>query len=218
MLATRLIRTETDIAAGLAELLRVDPSFLTVVERAGPIPLRQSTSDYTGLAGIIVAQMISKAAADSIWRRIEAISGEVSAEAVLAMSAETLRGAGLSNAKETTLRRIAEAVATGGLDLAGLGDMPPSEAMQTLTAIKGVGPWTAEVYLLFCAGHSDIFPVGDVALQNAAAHAFKLDSRPTGKSFSQLAERWSPWRSLAARALWAYYSTEMRREATPVAG
>ena len=88
--------------------------------------------------------------------------------------------------------------------------------MTTMTAIKGIGPWTAEVYLLFCAGHPDVFPAGDVALQSAAAHALGLERRPRPGDLSLLAEQWSPWRGVAARLLWAYYATEMRRDATPI--
>lgn len=89
-------------------------------------------------------------------------------------------------------------------------------AIKTLTAIKGLGPWTAEVYLLFCAGHPDIFPAGDVALQSAAAHMLGLDARPQPRELAGLAQHWSPWRGVAARLLWAYYAQVMRRDTTPL--
>ncbi len=211
---TRLlaIRSEKDIETGINGLLGCDPAFGLVIDKAGPIPLRAAKPGYSGLASIIVAQMISKVAADSIWQRLEIGVGEVSPQAILAASMETLRGAGLSGAKEATLRGLALAV-EGGLDLEAIAFKDPQAAIGELTAIHGVGLWTAEVYLLFCAGHCDIFPTGDVALQNAAAHAFSLAARPKGRAFKDMAERWAPWRSLAARALWAYYATEMRRKA-----
>lgn len=212
----RLIRSGEDLSAGIRALLEIDPGFAHVVDKAGPIPLREGQPGYAGLASIIVAQMVSKAAADSVWRRMEAALGGVTAEAVLRSSVETLRAAGLSGAKQAALRRIAEKVLAEEVDLHAIAFATPREALSELTAIKGVGPWTAEVYLLFCAGHPDIFPVGDVALQNACAHAYGFDTRPSGKAFVAIAERWAPFRSLAARALWAYYATEMRREATPV--
>lgn len=217
MSTLRLIRCQEDIEAGIAGLLDVDPGFACVINRAGTIPLREGTPGYAGLASIIVSQMVSKAAADAVWGRMQILTGGVCAETILKASVEDLRMAGLSGAKEAALRRIAGIVADGDLDLEAVAFAEPAEALSQLTAIKGIGPWTAEVYLLFCAGHPDIFPVGDVALQNAAAHAYEIENRPVGKAFSAMAERWAPWRSLAARALWAYYATEMRRDGTPAA-
>jgi DNA-3-methyladenine glycosylase II len=94
--------------------------------------------------------------------------------------------------------------------------MDGATAIAELTAIKGIGGWTAQVYLLFCAGHPDVFPVGDVALQNAVGHALALDARPSARELEALTELWSPWRSVAARLFWAYYATQMRRDGLPV--
>lgn len=218
MTGPRVIACDADIDAGLAALLAVDPGFHCVISRAGTVPLRDGKPGFTGLASIIVSQMVSKAAADAVWNRLEALVGTgVEPHAVLAHSSERLRACGLSGAKERTIRHIAELVVSDQIDLEAIARAEARHAIKELTAIKGVGPWTAEVYLLFCAGHPDVFPVGDVALQNAAAHAYGLAERPSGKAFATMAERWQPWRSMAARALWAYYATEMKRDGTPVA-
>ena len=123
---------------------------------------------------------------------------------------------GLSRAKTETLRRAADAVDRGELDLDAVCHMEAVAATRRLTAIKGIGRWTADVYLLFCGGHPDIFPSGDIALQNAVAHAFGLAMRPSPQELDRIAEGWSPWRGVSARLFWAYYSREMRREAAPV--
>lgn len=209
------IRSEDDIAAAVARLLAIDPAFRPVAEAAGPVPLRRLPTGYEGLAGIVVSQMVSRASADAIWGRLKQRLGTVTPEAVLARSAVELKGAGLSGAKEATLRALAEACA-GGLDLDRVAVLPAEEAIRVMTAHRGVGLWTAEVYLLFAAGHPDIFPSGDVALRTAAGQAFGLAGRPTDKALRTLALRWQPCRSIAARLLWAYYAARRKREAMPV--
>jgi DNA-3-methyladenine glycosylase II len=210
------LRTEIDLETAATALVGVDPAFASVVLRAGALPLRYQAPGYRGLASIIVSQMVSRASADAIWGRLQTLTGEVTAETVLAHSIEDLRGVGLSGAKESTLRRLAEAC-RDGLDLEHTAFLDASEAIAELTAVKGIGLWTAEVFLLFSAGHPDVFPSGDVALQSAAAHAFGLEQRPDNRQMRQLALRWQPHRSIAARILWAYYAVQNRREATPVA-
>lgn len=212
----RLIECEQDILDGLDALANADERLALVIERAGPVPLRRREPGFSALAEIIVSQMVSKASADALWRKLEALIGEVRPELIIAMDEETGKAAGLSRAKAATLKRIAESVAAQSLDLESICALSADEAIKRLTAIKGVGPWTAEVYLLFCAGHSDIFPAGDIALQNAAGHAFGLEKRPDIKSLRKIALPWSPWRGVAARVLWAYYATHMNREATPL--
>jgi DNA-3-methyladenine glycosylase II len=118
---------------------------------------------------------------------------------------EDLRACGLSNAKIRALRAVAQAIAEHGLDLAGLGALDAEDAHNALVAVKGVGPWTADVFLLFCLGHPDAFPAGDVALQEAAKLAMNLKRRPDAERLESIAERWRPLRGVAARMLWAYY-------------
>lgn len=212
----RIIRTHEDIAAGLAGLVMLDARLEPVVASAGPVPLRRADPGYAGIANIIVSQMVSKASAAAIWSRMETALGEISASSVAALSDDDCRKVGLSRAKADTLRRVARVVLDGTLDLDAICLAEGSAAISELTAIKGVGRWTAQVYLLFCAGHPDVFPVGDVALQNAVAHALALDTRPSERELEALAGLWSPWRSVAARLFWAYYASQMRRDALPV--
>ena len=212
----RRIVTEADVAAGLVDLALLDARLFTVIDKAGPVPLRRLPPGYRGLAGIVVAQMVSRASADAIWRRLEEIAGEITPHRILALSDTDCRAAGLSRAKAETLRRAAEAVDRGTLDLETACHVDAEAAIRLLTTVKGVGRWTAEVYLLFCGGHPDIFPAGDVALQNAVAHGLGLDARPTPAELTRIAAAWSPWRGVSARLFWAYYARQMRREAVPV--
>ncbi|PKA42622.1 DNA-3-methyladenine glycosylase [Rhizobium sullae] len=212
----QIIRSDEDIREGLKHLLRLDPRLAGIAEEAGPIPLRLHEPGFAGLAHIIVSQMVSRASADAIWRRMSPAEGLLTAKSYVALRPDAWREFGLSRAKATTLSSIAEAVVSGRLDLALLSSKPPEEALAELTALKGVGPWTAEVYLMFCGGHSDVFPSGDVALQNAVAAAFGLAQRPQAKALASLATAWSPWRSVAARLFWAYYAQKLGRGLLPV--
>ena len=211
------ITCEADVAAGLEALVALDPRLSDIVARAGPVPLRLQPAGYAGLAEIVVSQMVSKASASAIWGRLVAgLGGEADGAGVRALGADGLFAVGLSRAKASTLLAIADAELAGQLDLKGVCLLDPSEAMAHLTAVKGVGPWTAEVYLMFCAGHPDIFPVGDIALVHAVHHAFGHDEKLNGRRLASFAEVWSPWRSVAARLFWAFYSRQLRRAADPL--
>lgn len=212
-----MIRTQADVAAGLVDLALLDARLFAVIDKAGPVPLRLHDPGYRGMAGIIVSQMVSRASADAIWRRLEGVAGEVTPHHVLNLTDADCRAVGLSRAKAETLRRVAEAVDRGSVDLDAICHMEAGAAIQALTAIKGIGRWTAEVYLLFCAGHPDIFPSGDVALQNAVAHGLGLSVRPSQAELDEIAATWSPWRGVSARLFWAYYARAMRREGAPLA-
>ena len=211
----RRIRGEDDLREGLEHLLEADPRLVAISEIAGPLPLRLTEPGFAGLAFIIVSQMISKASATAIWNRMNA-TGSVTAAAWLDHSPETLTTFGLSRAKAATLSNLAESVARSELDLEAICDRDPVQAMAQLTAFPGIGPWTAEVYLMFCAGHPDVFPSGDVALQAALARAFILPERPTARATALIAEDWQPWRSVAARLFWAYYSSAAQTDVAPV--
>ena len=206
----RPIETERDVARALKKLLAADPRLVPVAEFAGPLPLRRQPGGFEGIASIITSQQISITAAASIWTRFKAAVDPFTAEQFLMTSEETLRAVGLSRAKVRTLTSIA-AAAVDGFDLIAVHDLPAEQAMATMTALKGVGPWTAEIYLLFCIGHPDIFPAGDLALQSAVQTGLKMRKRPDEKRLRKLAEKWSPWRGVAARLFWAYYRA--RRDA-----
>lgn len=201
------IDTEADISAALAQLVAVDPRLAPIIAATGPLPLRRRAGGFEGLAAIVTAQQISDAAADSIWARLKTAVDPLTPATFLATPEEALRAAGLSRPKIRTLTTVALAAADG-FDLEALAGLDPDAAIATMTVLKGIGPWTAEIYLLFCLGHPDIFPAGDLALQSAVQQAFELDARPSEKALRTIAETWAPWRGVAARLFWAYYRVQ----------
>lgn len=205
----RLIQDADDIAEALTALLAADPRLAPVLAVAGQVPLRRRPGGFAGLARIITAQQISDAAADAIWARLTAAIEPLTPVALISAGEETLKAAGLSRPKIRTLAGIAEACCDG-FDPERLAELPPDEAIAAMVTLHGVGRWTAEIYLLFCCGHPDIFPAGDLALQNAVAMAFGRDERPKEAELRAIAEVWSPWRAVAARLLWAYYRARRR--------
>lgn len=213
--AVAIIRDHSDIQAGLEALVALDPRLANVVEASGPVPLRLNEPDFSGLASIVVSQMVSRASAEAIWRRITA-AGPVTAEGYRALDPAVIATFGLSRAKAATLLHLSTAISEGHFDLASVCALETGEAIRKMTALPGIGPWTAEVYLMFCGGHADIFPTGDVALQAAVGHALSLETRPSAKNLGVMAEIWAPWRSVAARLFWAYYAAKMRRDVTPL--
>ncbi|WP_240534998.1 DNA-3-methyladenine glycosylase family protein [Notoacmeibacter marinus] len=210
-----ILDSEAAIAQSLDALLQRDPALVPLAEAAGPLPARSMAGGYAGLAAVIVAQQVSKAAADTIFGRLKAAVDPLSGPALLAASEETLRGAGLSRPKIRTLRAVAEAE-SGGLAFDRVLALPAEEAIAALTPITGIGRWTAECWLLFAAGHPDIFPARDLALQAAAHEALGLDARPNEKTLVDLATRWAPNRSVAARLLWAWYGVRKAGGGAPV--
>lgn len=212
----QIIRDEVDIEQGLAALLELDPRLRPVAAEAGAIPLRLREPGFEGLAHIIVSQVVSRASADAIWGRMTTRLGRVTAGGYAGLEPDAWRSFGLSRIKHDTLARVADAVVGGGLDLHALSAESPEKALSELMAIKGIGPWTAEVYLMFCFGHADVFPAGDVALQAAVGMAFDRAERPQAKALALEAAVWAPWRSVAARLFWAYYAVKTRRDALPI--
>ena len=208
----RLIDGEASLAEATAALLALDRETIgLLVEVGGPPPLRLREAGFAGLAAIIVAQQVSVASASAIFGRLEAALSPLSAETLLLAGETGLRACGLSGPKIRALTAVAEAVARQGLDLAALADLPAPDAHRALVAVKGVGPWTADIFLLFCLGHPDAFPAGDLALQEAARLALNLKKRPDVRKLEKIAERWRPFRGVAARMLWAYYRVAKRR-------
>ena len=211
------IESAEDIEAALAGLVAADPRLGDIAAVAGPIPLRRRAGGFEGLAEIVKSQQISTSAAASIWARLSAAVEPFSAQNFLATPEEALRAAGLSRPKIRTLTGIG-AACVDGFDLDGLHSRSPAEAIAAMVALKGIGPWTAEIYLLFCLGHVDIFPAGDLALQRAVQHGLGLEERPNEKALRALAERWAPWRGVAARLFWAYYRARRDGAAEPWSG
>lgn len=213
----RRIDSLDDIAEGLSALVRLDPRLRAVVAAAGEVPLRRTPPGFESMASIILAQQVSRASAEAMAGRLAALIDPLDAAGVLRAGEPALRAAGLSRAKQRTLLALAAAIEGDGLDLTRLAEAEAGEATRRLTALPGVGPWTAQLYLLACAGHPDVFPAGDVALRGAVGHALGIDPRPPVAALERLAESWSPWRSVAARLFWAYWRQLRGREAAPAA-
>jgi DNA-3-methyladenine glycosylase II len=216
LVVATILDSEAAIEKGVRALVRRDPVMKRMIGLGARPPLRKREPGFEGLAGIIVSQRLSTASAGAIWARLKARFPALSPAHMLRTADEDLRAAGLSAPKMRTLRAIAAAITNGALPLERLGDVGADEAHALLTAVKGIGPWTADIYLLFCLGHADAFPAGDLALQEAARLAYELESRPSEKELLVLAERWRPWRGVAAKALWAYYRIAKAREGAPV--
>src|SRR5580692_8649904 len=210
------IHTEADLEHGIDTLIAADPRFATLIEEAGRPPLRRRADGFAGLASTVVSQQLSTASAGAIWGRLSAAFDPVEPAAIIRARKERLARIGLSRPKIRALKEIARAVARGDLALATLGDIDAEAAHAALTAVHGIGPWTADIYLLASLGHADAWPAGDLALQEAARVAFGLKTRPTTKEMLPLAEPWRPWRAVAARVLWTYYRAIKGREGAPV--
>jgi DNA-3-methyladenine glycosylase II len=206
------IHTEADLDAALASLVDLDSRFAHALKVAGRPPLRKRPDGFAGLASIVVAQQVSTASAQAIWERLNAALDPLDHAAVLRARSTKLARAGLSAPKIRTLKAIARAIEDGDLDLAALADQDADDAHRALTAIHGIGPWTADIYLLFCLGHADAWPAGDLALQEATRLLLALKARPTAKEMGPLAEPWRPWRGAAACTLWSYYRATRRRD------
>jgi DNA-3-methyladenine glycosylase II len=204
-----------DIERGLFYLRRADPRLAGVIAQSGDVPLRRSEPGFASLASIVVSQQVSKQSADAIWQRLVSLVDPLEPAAFLAGGEAVWRAAGLSRGKQRTLVAVSEAVLENRLDLEHMCRIDGEAALAEMTAIKGIGPWTAEVYLLFAAGHPDIFPAGDIALQSAVADAFGFDARPNDRELRRLAESWAPWRGVAARLFWAFYAARRGRNVTP---
>lgn len=207
-----LLESDEVLKRGLEELIRTDPVMRDLVERGAVPTLRRRPPGFEGLAWIVTGQQLSTASAAAIWGRVRELFEAVSPDALLGMPDEPLRAAGLSVGKIRTLRAAAMEIVEGRLPLDGLQDLPADEAHRLLTAVRGIGPWTADIYLLFCLGHPDAFPSGDLAVQEAARMAYGLDRRPDPKLLTSIAERWRPWRGVAAKVLWSYYRIARERE------
>jgi DNA-3-methyladenine glycosylase II len=203
----RIITSEACVAEGAAWLADLEPRFQFALNETGTLPTRLRKDGFDQLLSAIVSQQVSVAAARAIWKRMQAakLTGP---RKVIWASEEDLRAVGLSRQKV----RYAKALAEARIDFKGLRDKPTDDVVQILTEVSGIGVWTAEIYAMFSLGRADVFAPGDLALQESARLLFDLDKRPTEKQLRVMAEAWSPWRSVAARLLWAYYHVAKQRE------
>jgi len=203
----RIIRTDACVAEGAAWLAARDPRFAQALARTGPLPLRLRPEGFAELLSAIMSQQVSVASARAIWARLAA-AGLDDAARVAGADAAALRACGLSRQKI----KYAHALAAAGIDFDALRGQPDGAVIKTLTTVPGIGPWTAEIYAMFSLGRADVFAHGDLALQEGARMLFDLPARPGEKEMRAMALDWSPWRSVAARLLWAYYKLEKDRE------
>ena len=203
----RVISGPDCISEGADWLARREPRFATVLPLLAPLPLRLKPDGFAELLNAIVGQQVSTASAAAIWRRLTE-AGMTTPQAVASATPVMLQGLGLSRPKV----RYAQALARADLDYDALRQMPTDAVIAQLTAVPGIGPWTAEIYAMFSLGRADVFAAGDLALQEAARLIFELPSRPTASALRHMAGDWSPWRSVAARIMWAYYRHDKQRE------
>ena len=203
----RKIRSDQCVSEGAQWLAGAVPEFAKVLPGLVPLPLRLRADGFPALVDAIIGQQISTSAASAIAQRMKD-AGLTSPDQILAASDEELRAAGQSVQKIKYLRALAKA----DLDYPSFHNMSSVEVIKTLTALPGIGPWTAEIYTMFSLGHADVFPAGDLALQEAAKVLFDLPERPKPPEMREMAQAWSPWRSVAARLLWAYYRDIKKRD------
>ena len=205
----RIIKSDACVAEGAAWLAMRHPQLAKALDETGPLPLRLKPDGFGELFSAIISQQVSVASANAIWAKLQA-AGLDQQNAVARASEDDLRACGLSKQKI----RYAGELARAGIDYNGLRDAPSTDVIKTLVKVPGIGPWTAEIYAMFSLGHADVFPPGDLALQEAAKVLFDLPERPKEKAFRQMALEWSPWQSVAARILWSYYKVIKSREGT----
>lgn len=191
--------------AAIDALIRRDPRFAAVLDRAGPLRWHRRTAGFPGLLQALTAQMISNAAAAAIWGRLRALPGALEPAGLLALPEETLRAAGLSRPKALHARALAGAFLDGTLSAERLALLGDEAAILAIAGVKGMGRWSAEIYLLFALGRADVFPAGDVALAASAADLLDLPCRPSPAALRRIAQDWAPARALAARLLWHHW-------------
>lgn len=206
IVSRKVIETEMDISAGVRALRRKCRHMRLIHDQVGDPPLRRHASGFPGLARIVVGQQLSIASATAIWSRLEAAIVPLNPARLSDFDDGNLRGLGLSRSKVATLRALAEALERGDLDIATLDQADDARVHEILTGLRGFGPWSADIYIMFCLGRRDGFAAGDLALQEGARMALGLERRPTPAELSAISERWRPWRGVAARLLWSHYA------------
>ena len=207
---------QADLDRGVRLLTIADPRLLPILALTGMPELRRREPGFAGLAAIVMGQQLSTASAAAIWGRLAAALQPVSPTSVIAAPDETLGGLGLSRAKIRTLKAVAGEIVAGRLDLGTMATMDADAAHTALTGLHGIGPWTADLYLLFCLGNADAWPAGDLAVQEAVRAGLGLPHRPGQKEMAALADPWRPFRGAAAHLWWAYYRCLRQRTGTPL--
>ena len=207
MSGDRILTGEACMAEGMAWLAAREPRFARAQALCGTPPLRRRPDGFAALMGAIVSQQVSTAAARAITARLH-VAGLDSPDAIAQATDEALRAAGLSRQKVRYLR----ALALADIDFVALRDTPSPQIVAQLTTLPGIGRWTAEIYAMFSLGRADVFAPADLALQESTRLLFDLPDRPREAALRRMAEEWSPWRTVAAGMLWAYYHHAKNRE------
>lgn len=207
MTVGRIITCDADVAEGAAALCDLDPAMARAIAEIGPLPLRLRPDGFAPLLSAIISQQVSVASAAAIWGRV-ADAGLITPDAIRDAGQDKMRAAGLSRPKA----RYALALAEADIDYLALRSLPDAQVVDTLTKVSGIGVWTAQIYAMFSLGRADVFAPGDLALQEAARMLYGLPDRPKPAALAEMALVWSPWRSVAARALFTYYRHDKNRE------
>ena len=206
------LNSQADLEDAVHALVARDTRLEPILELTGMPALRQREPGFVGLAAIVCGQQLSTASAGAIWARLTATFDPFEPEVIRNARADRLGRLGLSAAKIKTMKNIARELAAGRLNLDILANEDADAAHNTLTALHGIGPWTADVYLLFCLGHGDAWPAGDIAIQEAVKVGLGLTMRPTARQMAPLAEPWRPLRGAAAHLWWSYYRVLKKRD------
>jgi DNA-3-methyladenine glycosylase II len=210
---TLQLTTET-LATGVAELARRDPHLAAVVARHGAPPLWDRAPGFQTLVQIILEQQISLSAGRAAYGRLERLAGAVTPERVAALAETELRGAGLTRQKSAYIRDLGQAIVAGEFDPNALAALDDDEARAALIKLRGIGAWTANIYLLMALGRADIWPSGDLALVAAIREVKRMRSLPSAERIERITRAWRPWRAVAARVLWHHYLSTPRTRAT----
>ena len=199
------ISSQSQLHAAIDSLIAADRRLHPVLKRTGRPEFKpRRRHGFEALVDIVVSQQLSIAAADTIFGRVKEKVAPFDPPTLLATPAEVLRACGLSAPKQKHMKSIATAIMEGALDLKRVRNMADDDARAHLTAVKGIGPWTADIYLMSSLGRADIWPVADVGLQAAITRALKLKKRPNEKQMEKLSRNWRPWRTVVARLLWIH--------------
>lgn len=199
------IRTRADLDVGVQLLAKRDRILAQELVQLDEVPLRLRKGGFEALLSILIHQQVSLASAAAIANRVEAGVVPLAPKSFLALSESQMRALGLSRPKVKYIWDLCEKLESGSINLRRLARLDDTQVVEALTQVKGIGPWTAEIYLLSCLGRADAFPAGDLALQESAGQLYANGQRFSADGLSQKAEEWRPWRSIAARILWAHY-------------
>jgi DNA-3-methyladenine glycosylase II len=202
--------SSSSLRVALAEIGARDPDLAAVVERYGPPPLWARRPGFSTLMRIILEQQVSLRSAAAAYARLQAVAGRVTPARVASIGERELRAAGLTRQKAAYCRGLASAVVVGGLDLGRLDGLPDDEVRSALVELPGIGPWTADIYLLMALRRPDVWPKGDLALARALQRVKRLRRAPAEDRMARIARTWAPWRAVAARVLWHFYLSSSR--------